>query len=107
MTFALSGNELTLEQLFEVVFHAETVVLDPAARVRMQASRDVVDRLVASNSTAYGINTGFGKMASVRISRNWFGTPSARTVNWRMPCPFRVTAPLPVPLRTAPGVNMT
>jgi histidine ammonia-lyase len=74
MTFALSGNELTLEQLFEVVFHAETVVLDPAARVRMQASRDVVDRLVASNSTAYGINTGFGKMASVRISREQIRT---------------------------------
>jgi histidine ammonia-lyase len=28
----------------------------------------VVDRLVAANETAYGINTGFGKLASVRIS---------------------------------------
>jgi len=28
----------------------------------------VVDRLVASGATAYGINTGFGKLASVRIS---------------------------------------
>jgi histidine ammonia-lyase len=34
----------------------------------MQASRAVVDRLVANNETAYGINTGFGKLASVRIS---------------------------------------
>ena len=34
----------------------------------MQASRAVVDRLVAANETAYGINTGFGKLASVRIS---------------------------------------
>jgi histidine ammonia-lyase len=40
----------------------------------MQASRDVVDRLVASDSTAYGINTGFGKMASVRISREQIRT---------------------------------
>ena len=34
----------------------------------MKASRAVVDRLVAANETAYGINTGFGKLASVRIS---------------------------------------
>jgi len=34
----------------------------------MNASRAVVDRLVASGATAYGINTGFGKLASVRIS---------------------------------------
>jgi histidine ammonia-lyase len=74
MTLSLTGNDLTLEQLFEVVFHAETAALNPAARVRMQASRDVVERLVASDSTAYGINTGFGKMASVRISREQIRT---------------------------------
>ncbi len=74
MTFSLTGNDLTLEQLFDVVFNSEIAALDPAARVRMQASRDVVDRLVASNSTAYGINTGFGKMASVRISRQQIRT---------------------------------
>jgi histidine ammonia-lyase len=34
----------------------------------MQASRNVVDKLVVSGKTAYGINTGFGKLASVRIS---------------------------------------
>jgi histidine ammonia-lyase len=34
----------------------------------MKTSRSVVDRLVASGETAYGINTGFGKLASVRIS---------------------------------------
>jgi len=34
----------------------------------MKASRAVVDRVLASGATAYGINTGFGKLASVRIS---------------------------------------
>jgi len=34
----------------------------------MNASRAVVEKLVASGKTAYGINTGFGKLASVRIS---------------------------------------
>src|SRR5437879_9002767 len=34
----------------------------------MNDSRDVVERLLASGANAYGINTGFGKLASVRIS---------------------------------------
>src|SRR5438445_1188794 len=34
----------------------------------MSASRAVVERLVASGEAAYGINTGFGKLASVCIS---------------------------------------
>src|SRR5271168_1585047 len=68
MSIALSGNELTFEQLYAVALGGEAVSLAPAAVERMQASRAVVDRLVASGETAYGINTGFGKLASVRIS---------------------------------------
>jgi len=68
MTIALSGNELTFEQLHDVALRGEAVSLAAAAMERMNASREVVDRLVASGATAYGINTGFGKLASVRIS---------------------------------------
>src|SRR5271154_4614472 len=68
MTIALSGNELTFEQLCAVAVGGELVSLAPLAVERMTASRTVVDRLVASGTTAYGINTGFGKLASVRIS---------------------------------------
>src|SRR3989440_1700327 len=65
---ALTGNDLTFEQLYAVALHGEKVSLAPEAIARMQASRAVVDKLVASGETAYGINTGFGKLASVRIS---------------------------------------
>jgi histidine ammonia-lyase len=68
MTTALTGNDLTFEQLYGVALRGEAVGLAPAAVERMKASRAVVDRLVASGTTAYGINTGFGKLASVRIS---------------------------------------
>jgi histidine ammonia-lyase len=64
----LTGNDLTFEQLYAVALRAEKVSLAPAAVERMKASRAVVDRVVASGETAYGINTGFGKLASVRIS---------------------------------------
>jgi histidine ammonia-lyase len=68
MTILLTGNDLTFEQLYAVALRNEAVSLAPAAVTRMNASRSVVDRLVAANETAYGINTGFGKLASVRIS---------------------------------------
>jgi histidine ammonia-lyase len=68
MSIVLTGNDLTFDQLYAVALHNEAVSLSPAAVTRMKASRAVVDRLVAANETAYGINTGFGKLASVRIS---------------------------------------
>jgi len=68
MSVLLTGNDLTFAQLYAVALRGGTVGLAPAAVERMNASRAVVERLVASGATAYGINTGFGKLASVRIS---------------------------------------
>src|SRR5437660_9948348 len=68
MPILLTGNDLTFDQLYSVALHHEAVALSPVAVTRMKASRAIVDRLVAANETAYGINTGFGKLASVRIS---------------------------------------
>jgi len=36
----------------------------------MNASRAVIDRLTETESTVYGVNSGFGKMASTRISHD-------------------------------------
>src|SRR5215468_10624235 len=68
MSIELTGNDLTFDQLHEVALQNAAVSLSRVAAERMNASRAVVDRLVASGKTAYGINTGFGKLASVRIS---------------------------------------
>ncbi len=68
MAILLTGNDLTFNELYAVAFHHDRVSLSPEAIARMNASRSVVDHLVASGKTAYGINTGFGKLASVRIS---------------------------------------
>src|ERR1700758_5403408 len=68
MGVELTGNDLTFDQLHRIATANEPVSLSPVAAERMNASRKVVDNLVASGKTAYGINTGFGKLASVRIS---------------------------------------
>ena len=42
--------------------------LEPKARDALFASRRLVEQAIASGQTIYGINTGFGKLASVRIA---------------------------------------
>ncbi len=64
----LTGNDLTFDQLYAVALRNAPVELSSEAAARMQASRAVVDHLLGTGATAYGINTGFGKLASVRIS---------------------------------------
>jgi histidine ammonia-lyase len=65
----IDGESLTLDQLYSIAVQGAEAEIAPQARERMGASRAVVERLVESNAAVYGVNTGFGKMASVRISR--------------------------------------
>jgi histidine ammonia-lyase len=64
----LNGNDLTFDQLYAVALQDAKASLARIAGEKMDASRAVVDKLIASGKAAYGINTGFGKLASVRIS---------------------------------------
>ena len=68
MTVTIAGNNLTFAQLYDVAFRGAAVEVATEAAERMNASRAVVERVVREGTTAYGINTGFGKLASVRIS---------------------------------------
>jgi len=63
----LDGQPLTLEEIGEVALSGREVALAPTAVPRIRASRAVVDALLAGGGTAYGINTGFGKLSDVRI----------------------------------------
>ncbi|MGA9571544.1 MAG: histidine ammonia-lyase [Candidatus Acidiferrales bacterium] len=72
-TIQLDGEHLEFAQLHSVVFEGAKVELAAQAQERMLASRAVIERLIASDQAVYGVNTGFGKMASVRISREQIG----------------------------------
>jgi histidine ammonia-lyase len=67
---AIDGEQLTLESLYSIVFDRAEAEIDASARERMNASRAVVERLIEAGGAVYGVNTGFGKMASTRISRD-------------------------------------
>ena len=63
----LTGRDLTIDRVIEVARGRRSVALDPAAAERMRASRAVIERLVADGATVYGVTTGFGDLADVRI----------------------------------------
>src|SRR6059058_4970002 len=64
----LDGASLTIEQLLAIADRAEAVALGDAARARVRASREVVERRARGDEPAYGINTGFGSFAEVKIA---------------------------------------
>jgi histidine ammonia-lyase len=63
----LNGEGLTIEHVAEVALGGRRVEIDAEARLRMAASRAVVERLVADGATVYGVTTGFGDLANIRI----------------------------------------
>ncbi|HEY2115352.1 MAG TPA: histidine ammonia-lyase [Candidatus Angelobacter sp.] len=63
----INGNDLSLEDLRQVVYERRSVELADAARKRVIAAREVVEKLLRENRVAYAINTGVGKLSDVHI----------------------------------------
>ena len=66
-TLLLDGSSLTLEAVVSVARDFTAVSVSPAAAKRALASRARVERALADGRVIYGVNTGFGKLANVRI----------------------------------------
>ncbi len=67
MTLELSGRRLTLEEISLIASAPAGLTLANAARERMLQSRHAVEQVLREDRAVYGINTGFGKLADVRI----------------------------------------
>ncbi len=52
---------------WRAIYRGAPIVLDEAARPAIAESAAAVERIVAKGAPVYGVNTGFGKLASVRI----------------------------------------
>jgi histidine ammonia-lyase len=70
MTETLLPGELTLAQLRRLTGPERVPVqLDPACRAGIRASAELVRRATDGDAPVYGVNTGFGKLATTRIAR--------------------------------------
>ena len=68
MEVVLDGNSLSIEQLCAVARNGAAVSVSPEARAKMQRSREVIERGVADGTAIYGVTTGIGEFARIRIS---------------------------------------
>jgi histidine ammonia-lyase len=91
----LDGQSLTLDDLVAIARGRETVAVAEAARQRVRAARAVVDEFAARPEPTYGINTGFGAFAEVRVPAESLG---ALQVNLLRSHAAGVGEPLPVPI---------
>src|SRR5580698_422385 len=64
----LDGQALTLAEIEDVACKGRTVEIGADALKRMAASRELIEQILAEGQTVYGVNTGFGKLADVRIA---------------------------------------
>ncbi|WP_033075402.1 histidine ammonia-lyase [Sphingopyxis sp. MWB1] len=62
----LSPGAVTLAD-WRAIYRGAALRLDPASAPRIAESAAAVERILAKGAPVYGINTGFGKLASVRI----------------------------------------
>src|SRR6266571_4400151 len=63
----LNGQPLALSEIAAVALGDTVVEVSPPARLRVLASRKVIEDIIARDAVVYGVNTGFGKLADVRI----------------------------------------
>lgn len=80
---------------WRAVYRGTGVRLDPACADAVLRSAQTVEAIVATGAPVYGINTGFGKLASVRIEREDL---EALQRNIVLSHAAGIGAPMPVPV---------
>ena len=93
-TVTLDGHSLTLHDVLDVAHGRARVDVAPAVRERLVRARTHVDLLAAGSEPHYGINTGFGALAEVKIAPDQVGLLQKNLIESHA---VGVGEPLPVP----------
>lgn len=64
-SIALSGETLTVDEVWDVAVEGAQAHLAPGVRERMRASRELLESIRGEHT--YGVNTGFGRFVSERV----------------------------------------
>jgi histidine ammonia-lyase len=73
-TLTLNPGKLTLEQLQSIHNGEVLLALPEASRAVIRASQQIVQNAADGDAPVYGVNTGFGKLANQRISKEQLAT---------------------------------
>src|SRR5213592_934578 len=63
----LNGEQISLRELAAVAYGGEAIRIGASAHERIQASRSVIEGIVAKGAVVYGVSTGFGKLSDVHV----------------------------------------
>ena len=98
---ALTGDDLTIDDVWAIAVEDGRAVLSDAAREQMHAAREVVDRAAHGRTEhTYGVNTGFGRFVSQSIPEELTGELQLRLLRPLHPLPNQ-----PAPHRLRPRNN--
>ncbi len=67
-TLTLTPGAVTLDNLADIYWNEASVQLDPASHPAIERAHARIAKAVAGTDAVYGVNTGFGKLASVKIA---------------------------------------
>jgi histidine ammonia-lyase len=68
VAIGLTGDDLTIDDVWAIAVDGAAVELTDAAREKMRAARALVERAVhGASEHTYGVNTGFGRFVAVAI----------------------------------------
>ncbi len=67
MTITLHPGHVTLDQLRRIYWDGTSAVLDRAFDAGIARAAKRIDEIARGNAPVYGVNTGFGKLASIKI----------------------------------------
>ena len=73
-TITIQPGHLTLDQLHAIHAGVVQLALPESSRATIRASQQVVQRAADGDAPVYGVNTGFGKLANQRISKEQLAT---------------------------------
>jgi histidine ammonia-lyase len=80
MDVVLDGHTLTIEQVAAIARQHAKVTISKDARASIQRSRDFLEKCVADDIAIYGVTTGIGEFARIRISPEQSAELSRRIV---------------------------
>lgn len=66
-TITVIPGEVTLEELEDIYRNDRAVTVDRSCKPAVDAAADLIATASRGNAAVYGVNTGFGKLASIKI----------------------------------------
>jgi len=66
----VDGENLRVEDVIKVARYGERVEIDEGVRERVEKSRNIVEKILREKKPIYGVNTGFGELANIRIEND-------------------------------------